>query len=347
MSSKTPAETRDEINELPLRVAWGHIEDPYDESLLRYIRQLGVDDVLIDKGHDTRIIEEGGLDVRELIRIRNCVEDAGLRLNAVEQLPTTSFDKIMLGVDGRERQLETFKNCVRAIGQAGIPILGFHWAANGVWRSSKTFRVRGDAYTTAYNHDELKDVPNTHSREFTEEELWDAYEWFLERIIPVAEEAGVKLALHPNDPPIDGLGGVPYLFRDLQTFKRGINEIHPSENLGLKMCFGCWSEMADVDPLEAIEHFGEKIFYVHFRDVQGEGKRFNETFIDAGDNDMYEAIKAFKRAGATPALTPDHVPKMEGDTDTQHRGYAYTLGYMKGILDAANWEEHESGPACY
>jgi mannonate dehydratase len=341
MSAQTPTAKRDEIHELPVRVAWGHITDPHDEDLLRYIRQLGVEDVLINKGHDTSIIEEGGLDVQELVQTRNRIEDAGLRLNAVEQLPTKSFDRIMLGIDGREEQLETFENCVRAIGEAGIPILGFHWAANNVWRSSRSHRVRGGARATAYNHEELKGAPNTHGREFSEEELWDAYEWFLERIVPVAEEAGVTLALHPNDPPVEGLGGVPFLFRDLESFKRGIDEIYPSDNLGLKMCFGCWAEMADVNPLDAIEHFGEKIHYVHFRNVHGEGERFNETFIDEGDYDMYEAIKTFKRAGATPALTPDHVPRIDGDSDLQHRGYGYTLGYMKGILNAANREMGE------
>lgn len=338
MTEQRLADPAAQIDDLGIRPAWGHLKQPIDDDLLQYAKQLGVDDVLVDKGHDDSIIERGGLEVQELVQLRNQIEDAGLRLNAIEQLPTESFDRIMLGLDGREEQLEIFENCVRAIGEAGIPILGFHWAANGVWRSSTTYRVRGDAKATAYDHDDLRGAPPTHGREFTEEELWENYEWFLERIVPVAEEAGVKLALHPNDPPIKGLGGVPYLFRDFESFERGIDEIYPSDNLGLKMCFGCWSEMAGIDPLDAIEHFGEKVFYVHFRDVQGEGERFNEMFIDAGDNDMYEAIQTMQEAGAKPALTPDHVPRMVGDTDLQHRGYGYTLGYMRGIVDAAETE---------
>lgn len=300
MSSETTVQRQMERSELPLRVAWGHLMDPTDDSLLRYIKQLGVEDVLINKAHDTSIIENGTLNVQELVQTRNRIEDAGLRLNAIEQLPTKSFDKIMLGLDGREEQLETFKNCVRAVGQADIPILGFHWAANNVWRTSRTHRLRGGAQATAYNHEEIKDAPYTHGREFTEEEVWEAYTWFIERIVPVAEEAGVKLALHPNDPPIEGLGGVPFIFRDFESFKRGIDEIHPSDNLGLKMCFGCWSEMEGVDPMEAIRHFGKKIFYVHFRDVEGSGKRFHESFIDEGNYDMSDAIETFKEAGAIP-----------------------------------------------
>lgn len=332
------SDVRQQLDGLPIRPAWGHMKEPIDDELLQYIVQLGVKDVLVDKGHDESIIENGGLDVQELVKLRNQIEDAGLRLDAIEQLPTSSFDKIMLGQEGRKEQLEIFKNSVRAIGEAGIPILGFHWAPNGVWRSSETRRIRGDAKATAYRHEELVDAPPTHGREFTEAELWENYEWFLDRIVPVAEETGVKLALHPNDPPVDGLGGIPYIFRDFESFRRGIDEIHPSDNLGLKMCFGCWSEMEGVDPLDAIRHFGKKIFYVHFRDVQGTEEEFHETFIDQGNYSMYEAIKTMREAGASPALTPDHVPWMVGDTDEQHRGYGFTLGYMKGILDALEAE---------
>jgi len=333
----------EDVEDLPIRPAWGHLREPIDDDLLQYAVQLGVRDVLVDKGHDDSVLDAGGLDAGALVRLRERVEDAGLRLNAIEQLPTESFEEIILGQDGRREQLEVFENSVRALGEAGIPILGFHWAPSGVWRTSSTHRIRGGARTTAYDHDELGEVAHTHGREFSEEELWENYEWFVERIVPVAEEAGVKLALHPNDPPIEGIGGVPFLFRDLESFRRGIDETYPSDNLGLKMGFGCWSQMEGVDPLDAIEHFGEKIFYVHFRDVEGSGHQFHETFVDQGNCSMYEAIRTMREAGATPALTPDHVPAVIGDTEDQHRGYGFTLGYLTGIVDALD-EEHPAEP---
>lgn len=338
MSNDTTGQRRAEIVDAPVRVAWGHLRPPLDESVLRYAKQLGVDDVLVNGAGTPSLMTDGALDQRELVLVRNQVEDAGLRLNGIEQLPTTAFDRVMLGLDGREEQLEAFEESIRAVGRAGIPILGFHWAANGVWRSSRTHRLRGGARATAYDHDDFRDHPPTHGREFTEAELWENYERFVERVVPVAEEAGVRLALHPNDPPIEGIGGVPFIFRDLESFERGIEGIRASPNLGLKFCFGCWSEMAGVDPLEAIRRFGEKVFYVHFRDVEGEGERFNETFVDEGNEDMYEAIRTMQDAGATPALTPDHVPRMEGDTDLGHRAYGFTIGYLRGVLHAARTE---------
>lgn len=339
MDDLTAAERRDRINDLPIRPAWGHMRpggaDPWDDELLQYVVQLGVEDVLVNL-HD-RLMGEDGLDLHELIAVRNQVETAGLRLNAIEQMTNPDYDRIILGLEGRDEHIAYWKTSIRRLGEAGIPILGFHWHPASVWSSARNYRIRGDARARSYRHGDFADVPPTFDREFSEDELWDNYAYFLDEVVPVAEEAGVTLAIHPNDPPVEGLGGTPFLFRDFEAHKRGIDEIHPSPNLGLKFCFGCWSEMAGVDALEAIRHFGEKIHYVHFRDVStwDDGVSFHETFLDQGNYDAAEVVATLHEAGATPALTPDHVPRMVGDTAEQHRGYGFTLGYMKGLIDAA------------
>ncbi len=339
MQQVTPTARQERINQLPIRPAWGHMRpdgaDPWDDELLQYIKQLGVNDVLLNI-HD-RIMGEDGLDLEQLILVRNQIEGAGLRLNALEQLTNPHYDKIILGLDGREERIEYWKTSIRRLGQAGIPILGFHWLPYSEWSSSRNYEIRGGARTRSYRHGDFDDVPPVFDREFTESELWENYEYFINEVMPVAEEAGVKLGIHPNDPPVSGLGGTPFLFRDFESHKRGLDEIYPSPNLGLKMCFGCWSEMEGVDAVEAIRHFGEQIYFIHFRDVQTweDGVSFHETFIDQGNYDFSEVIRTLHEAGATPALTPDHVPRMIGDSPQQHRGYGFTLGYMKGLLDCA------------
>lgn len=205
---------------------------------------------------------------------------------------------------------------------------------NGVWRTSTSHRVRGGAATTAFDGEAAADAPHTHARSYTEDELWDNYEYFLSEVLPVAEEAGVTLALHPNDPPVESLGGIPFLFRNFESVKRAV-ELVPSANHGVEFCLGTWSEMG-ADPFRAIEFFGERdeIVYVHFRDVNGTVPSFHETFIDDEDSnyDPEKLMAALVDVGFSGMILPDHVPTMENDTDWNHRGRAYTIGLLKGLL---------------
>ena len=128
------------------------------------------------------------------------------------------------------------------MGRARIPILGYHFMPNSVWRTSRTTPVRGGAEATAFRMADVDRTALSHSREYTEEELWENYDWYLDRLLPICEEAGVRLALHPDDPPVPSLGGIPRLFRDFDGFARAM-ERHPSPMHGLDFCHGCWSEM--------------------------------------------------------------------------------------------------------
>jgi len=149
----------------------------------------------------------------------------------------------------------------------------------------------------------------THDREYTEAELWENYEYFLEELLPVAEDAGVRMCLHPNDPPVETLGGIPQLFRNFENFRRAM-ELVPSDNHGLEFCLGCWSEMG-ADLAMVIDFFGsrDELFYVHFRDVTGAVPSFHEAFVDEGNYDTHEVMGRLREVGFDGMLIPDHVPE--------------------------------------
>jgi mannonate dehydratase len=225
---------------------------------------------------------------------------------------------------------------VRNMGRAGIPIRGYHWMPNGVWRTSFETKVRGGAVSNEFRYEEVKDAPLTHGRLYTADEMWANYDWYMERILPVCEEVGVRMALHPDDPPVPMLGGVARLFTNFEGFRRAL-ETHPSPMHGLDFCHGCWSEMRGGEGiLEAIEWFGTRgqLFYVHLRDVQGCATDFQECFIEDGNSDIVAVIKKLRSVGFQGFLLDDHVPHLVNDSPYGHRGRAYAIGYMRGLLRA-------------
>lgn len=341
--------TNAKFTDLPMRVGLGQFMS-LDEDRLRFIKQLGVNDILLnfyqydlDYPHlpndEAPLNSDKEWSVDDLRKIRKIVSSAGLRLNAIENVPVAFYDKIMLGKEGRVEQMVHLKNTIKNMGEAGIPIFGYHWMPSGVWRTGFE-QGRGGAKVTSFDLHKVDDGL-THDREYTEEEMWDNYEWFLRELVPVAEQAGVKMCVHPNDPPVEKLGGIPQLFRNFENYKRAM-DIIDSDHHGLEFCLGCWSEMGE-DLTKVIRYFGErdKIFYVHFRDVEGIVPSFRETFIDEGNYDEYELMKLLRDVGFTGLMIPDHVPHMDGDTDWDNRGRAYAVGYLKGNLNAINHHCHE------
>lgn len=333
------------LESLPMRVGLGQFMEPTDRRL-RFIKQLGVKDILLNMyQYDTDyehmpnnesmpLEEEREWSYENLRSLRKRIEGAGLRLNAIENVPISFYDEVMLGKEGRDEQIEHMKTTIRNMGRAGIPIFGYHWAPSGVWRTSTT-SVRGGADATTFDLDEV-DHSHTHGRTYTEDELWENYEYFLGELLPVAENAGVKMCLHPNDPPVESLGGIPQLFRNFENFKRAMN-FSSSDYHGLEFCLGCWSEM-DENLEEVIRYFGfrDELFYVHFRDVEGTVPSFHETWIDEGNYDALEIVRLLDDVGFDGMMIPDHVPRLEGDTDWNHRGRAYTVGYMRSLLRCVN-----------
>ena len=315
-----------------MRLALGAIGEPTVERLM-FVKQLGVTDIILQT---PRIPGGGRWEFLDLLRLRMRIESVGLRLAAIENVPRGFYDKIMLGLPGREEQMENMCKTIENMGKAGIPIFGYNWMPLGVWRTYRSSLGRGGAHVTGFDYELVKGIPLTSLGKISDEQMWENFTYFLKAVIPVAEEAGVKMALHPDDPPVPSLAGVARIFRDVESFKRVI-EMVPSENNGLEFCQGTITEMG-VDVIGAIRYFGErkKIFYVHFRNIKGSAFKFDECFIDEGAVDMLEAMKAYKEVGFDGPMIVDHTPRMIDDTDWGHRDRAYAIGYIKALIKAVN-----------
>jgi len=326
-----------------VRVAIGQFSQLSDERLT-FCAQLGVSGIVLNTPvlpgkrweHFDILRTAASWDFLDLLELRTTCENYGLKLEAIENVPITFYDKAMLGLPGADEQIAGYQETIRNLGRAGIPILGYHWMPNQVWRTSFTTRGRGGALVSSFDADLVRNAPLSHGRVFSEDELWEHYATFMAAVLPVAEEAGVRLALHPDDPPVPSLGGVPRLFRGVAGFERAL-ELAPSPNHGLDLCLGCWSEMGE-DVVTVIERFGArgKIFYVHFRDVQGTAGKFQECFLGEGNYDPVTVMRALQRVGFDGFMIDDHVPRLVDDTDWCHRGRGFQTGYLQGILAAIN-----------
>jgi mannonate dehydratase len=182
--------------------------------------------------------------------------------------------------------------------------------------------------------------PRPESDLTAEPALWENFEYFLTRVVPVAEKAGVRLALHPDDPPISPVRGLGRIMRTVEAFERVI-ELVPSEFNGITLCQGNFALMTDDLPA-VIRDFGSAgaINFVHFRDVRGTPEHFVETFHDDGPTDMLECLRAYADVGYTGVLRPDHVPTLFGEANDKP-GYAvlgrlFAVGYIRGLAEAVD-----------
>ena len=324
-------------NDLPMRIALGQTNQLTPE-IIQFAHQLGIHDIQFNMFHGSpHLPGESRWEYMDLLKLRTACEDAGLRLNAIENTPINFYDKIMLGQPGRDEQIENMQATIRNMGRAGIPIFGYHFIVTGVWRTSNTAPARGGAQTTAFDYDLVKDAPLSFDREYTEDEIWANYEYYMKAILPVAEEAGIKLALHPDDPPVPSLGGVARIMRSFDGFKRAM-EIGDSPNHGLDFCVGSWSEMSPEECMTGLRYFAErdKIFYVHFRDVLGTVPKFREAFIGEGNLNMFEVMKTLKELNFKGFLIDDHVPRMVGDSGWVGLSRAFANGQMVTMLELLN-----------
>jgi mannonate dehydratase len=322
-------------NELPMRVAVGQVRELTDEIIL-YTKQMGIQDLQFNfYGGSPYLPGDAQWEYMDLLRLRTRCEDAGLRLNSIENVPIKFYDKIMLGQPGRDEQIEHMQTTIRNMGRAGIPVFGYHFVVCGVWRTSTTAPGRGGAQVTAFDMEAAQNAPLSFDRVYTDDEIWANYEYFIKAVLPVAEEAGVILALHPDDPPVPSLGGVARIMRNFDAFHRAVEVIGPSPNHGLDFCVGSWSEMSPAECMKGLRYFAErgKIVYVHFRDVVGSVPKFREGFIGEGNMDMFEVMKILWEAGFTGYLMDDHVPMMSNDGGWNSRSRAFANGQMTAMLD--------------
>ena len=277
-------------------------------------------------------------DLMPLIHMKQRFADNGLELEVIESMPPSN--NIKLGTPERDAEIEVFKQFITNMGAAGIPVLCYNFMAQFNWfRTSTTTPARGGALVSSYDHSLMIDAPLTEAGIVTEERLWDNLKYFLEQIVPVAEKAKVRLALHPDDPPITPIRGVSRILRSADALQRAIDLV-PSEYSGITLCQGTLATAGEDIP-SVIRRFAacNKLFFVHFRDVRGTPDKFEETFHDDGITNMLEAMETYYEVGFDGPARPDHVPTMDGE-DNANPGYEllgrlYGVGYIKGLMEAA------------
>ena len=311
---------------------------------VRFAQQLGLKYVVSNLPANPA----GYLELDDLLRAREFFAGYGLSFDVIENLPTPHYYKAMFGLPGRDEQLDHISMTIRNMGKAGIGVLQYQWMLLGGLRTGYCPFGRGGARVSYFSQeiaerapiaaldwrrspDALIRAPNC---ELSSEQVWENLTYFLKRLVPVAEEAGVRLAAHPDDAPIPSFMGVARILTSLEGLQRLIDTV-PSPCNGLGFCQGTIATMAGVDMIEAIHRFGRqnKIFFAHFRNPRGQVPVFEEVFPDEGDSDMLAAVRAYREVGFGGVIRVDHAP---GVVDDEHgeRTFAFQVGYFKGLVNA-------------
>ena len=302
----------------------------------QYAAQLGVRHA-VGRMPDGKMAETArSLDLLRAMQKR--YEDAGFTLAAIEPAPPNQ--KLKMGLPGADEEIETMVLLIRHMGELGIPVLCYNFMAHFGWlRTRHDIRERGGALVTGYRHADLDQSVVTEAGVVSQERLWENLARLQRAIVPEAEAAGVRLALHPDDPPQPEIQHVGRILTSAAAMERAIR-LCPSPNAGITLCQGSFAMMGE-DVLECIRTFGSagKIHLVHFRDVRGNKDDFHETFHDNGPTDMAACIRAYQEAGCDCYVRVDHVPTMAGEPNDrpgyESLGRLYAIGYLRGLMEMA------------
>jgi mannonate dehydratase len=305
-----------------------------DDDLM-FLRRIGLTGVRLEFG-------EGETTFDDLRAIQQRFARFGMRIYSGVHYSYRAKN-VQLGLPGRDQDIERYCRFLRDLGKLGIPVASYDFHPANTY-TTKMVEQRG--YTARefdLNDFRTKMDKPAFDREYSADDIWAAYTYFMKAVLPVAAEAKVRLALHPDDPPVAKMNGVAKLFTHYDGYHRAEQIAGNSPWWGLTFCVGTWSEGGDKmgkNVFEMIRDFGGrgKIFEVHFRNVTGPLPHFVETFPDDGYMDMYQVMKALRQVKFSGAAEPDHVPKLAGDTGILRAGTAYCIVYMRSLLKRANEE---------
>ncbi len=281
--------------------------------------------------------------------LRAAVEAEGLTLEAIENFDPGQWYDVLLDGPQRDAQIASLQQTIRNMGRAGIPIMGYNFSIAGVWGRVNVREARGEAESPAFlgaDGPVQTPIPNgqvwnmIYDRDaepgtvgtVTSEQLWDRVERFLQELVPVAEEAGVRLAAHPDDPPLPTLRGAARLVHQPSLYQR-LLDLAPSRANALEFCLGTLAEMSEGNVYDATEQYAaqDAIAYVHCRNVRGRVPRYAEVFIDEGDIDIPRVLRILHDQGFDGAIIPDHTPQM-ACAAPWHAGMAHALGYLQAAI---------------
>ncbi len=319
-----------------IKIAWQAGSDPKPEDI-DFVKQVGLNWVTLNTSG-------AGGTLENFKRIKGNVEATGIRVWNIGNANVHNMEEVTLNLPGRDEKIAEYQQFLRNLSAAGLRYTTYAHMGNGIWSTEREVirGSRGRAFDLAkadkgvWNGKEFR-APLTHGRAYTEKEIWDNYTYWVERAAPVAEEVGVRIGIHPDDPPVEPLGGVPRcIFGSFAGYKRAL-EIANSPNIGVCLCCGCWLEGGErmgADVITAIRYFAErnKLWKIHFRNVDKPLPHFVETHLDGGYMDMYKIMKTLVEVDFRGAVIVDHVPEMVGGPRV---AWAYNLSYAKGLLARA------------
>lgn len=327
-------------------------DDRSNKNYIQFCSQIGASHSVIFMPDKTILpnADYGSWSVDDLKDLKKFYGENGVKIEGFENFDPHKWYKVLLDLPGKEKQLDYIKGCIANMGKAGIKVMGYNFTLAGVVGRNDGPYARGGATTVrfilddeivnghiplgwAWNRHVMPDAPEGNLPPVSYEEIMQRRDWFLDQIFPVAEEAGVKMAAHPEDPPIPVIRNTARILTSVQAYDELFAK-YPSTSNCIEFCQGTFSEMG-IDVYDAIRHFAnmDKIGYVHFRNVRGIVPDYTEVFIDEGDMDMVKAVQTYAECGYKGLLMPDHTPEINCANFTE-TGMAYAIGYIRGIMKA-------------
>jgi mannonate dehydratase len=315
------------------------IVTPFCGENLQLAAQVGVEEI---------VAVYPGAGLEPLLKVKRKVEKHGMRLTHIERkLP---HEQIVHGLPGRNGQVEMIKNLIRDMAEGGLEVLCYNWMPSEDWcRTTSLNPERGGSYSTAFNvndaREDVTDADGPPQEATSASRLWKNLENFLDEVLPVAEDAGIKLAIHPDDPPLKNFWGQEQILCSIDALER-VTQLAPSPSNGICLCTGSLGPAGE-DLTAGIGRLADRIHFVHLRNTRGHADNFKETWPDNGASDLPAAMRALHDIGYRGTIRPDHAPSMLGESNAtpgyEMKGRLFAAGYLRGLMQACREKKKYDG----